>query len=439
MNKSRCQITIPYIMLKPYYSLTLIVLLTFACSLLFAATEKTINLENNNEFSYLHFNVTNSTINKNTIALWVVQGYPNESRFHEFSQRLTENGIEVWMVNILDNLFIPKGVNSTRQLTGQYVAELITRIHQQTNKNVILVAQSYSAIPILRGARLWQKSKPKKRYLTGAVLFSPNLITAIPPLGEKPEYVDIVTQTTIPILLFQSQKNSNRGQLQELLALFQKSNASVYTSVLKNSIAIFYHEDNSPETIRYLQELPDKITASLKLLESSPLPLNNTITIKQTKNRSIPLDSGLKKYQANNPPLKINLKDIDGNDFIRSDYKNRITIINFWATWCKPCLEEIPSLNNLQAKMKGKSFEIISINYAETPETIKKFMKEVKIDFPILIDESGAQAVLWKVYAFPSTFVIAPDGKFHYGVNAGILWDTPEVIKTLKTLYTLKK
>ncbi len=418
----------------PFFLISVILFL-LPNTVTFASTEKTIVLSNDTEFNYTHFSDTNRAIDTNTVALWILPGYPNESRFHEFSKRLNKNGIEVWIVNILDNLFLPKGVNSTRQLSGKYVAELIKGIHQRTNKNVIIIAESYSAIPALRGARLWQASKPKIRYLTGAVLFSPNLFTAIPPLGEKPQFVDIATQTTIPILLYQSQKNSSRGQVQQLLANFHQSNASVYTTILKNAIAIFYHEDTTPETLHYLQELPKKISSSLKLLESSPLPLFSKSNNTKTNNKVIPLDSGLKKYTAKNNPLAINLNDINGKKFIKSNYKNQITIINFWATWCKPCLEEIPSLNRLQAKMKDKPFEIISINYAETPETIKKFMKIVKIDFPILIDEPGEQAVKWKVYAFPSTFVIAPDGKFKYGVNAGILWDTPEVINTLNKLY----
>jgi len=401
-------------------------------------TEKVITLANDTEFSYLHFPIASNASNTNTVALWIVPGYPHQQRFFEFSQRLSDNGIEVWMINILDNLFMPKGINSTRQLSGKYVSELITRIHKKTNKNVLLIAESYSAIPVLRGAFQWQKSRPSKRYLTGAVLFSPNLFEAIPSLGDKPKFVDVAARTTIPILLYQSQKNNTRGQLMELLTSLQNNNASVFTTMLKNSIAIFYHEDKTSETLSYLKKLPIKIVSSLTLLESSPLPLFNDATKLNIKNKSILLDSALKKYQAKNAPVDINLKTVFGKDYHKSNYKNQITIVNFWATWCKPCLEEIPSLNRLHAKMKNTPFEIIAINYGEKPAAILNFMKIVKVDFPILIDESGEQAVKWNVYAFPSTFVIGPDGKFHYGVNAGILWDTPEVIATLNQLANTK-
>lgn len=135
------------------------------------------------------------------------------------------------------------------------------------------------------------------------------------------------------------------------------------------------------------------------------------------------------------PPPSIQLTDVFGKRLTRDQYRGKVTIVNFWATWCKPCLEEIPSLNRLQQQFPDRSrFEILSINYAQSAMVIKDFMKKVRIDFPVLVDESGKQAARWKVLVFPSTFVIGGDGEFHYGVNAGIMWDTPEVIRTLKQL-----
>lgn len=81
--------------------------------------------------------------------------------------------------------------------------------------------------------------------------------------------------------------------------------------------------------------------------------------------------------------------------------------------------------------MQGKPFELISINYAEKTETIKEFMQMVDVEFPVLLDEQGLEAAKWKVIAFPSTFVIGKDGLIHYGVNAGIEWDTPDVINAV--------
>jgi len=95
-------------------------------------------------------------------------------------------------------------------------------------------------------------------------------------------------------------------------------------------------------------------------------------------------------------------------------------------------VEEIPSLNRLRDAMRDEPFELISVNYAEDRETILSFLERVHVEFPVLLDPEGQTARRWNVIAFPSTFVIGPDGKIHYGINAAMLWDTPSVIDTLR-------
>jgi len=89
--------------------------------------------------------------------------------------------------------------------------------------------------------------------------------------------------------------------------------------------------------------------------------------------------------------------------------------------------------------MNDIPFELISVNYAESPATILEFLKKVDVHFPVLLDETGKQSVRWKVIAFPSTFIIGADGKIHYGVNAAIHWDSPAAIEAIRALYKKTK
>ena len=146
------------------------------------------------------------------------------------------------------------------------------------------------------------------------------------------------------------------------------------------------------------------------------------------------LDSSLKAYVGKPLPQFLDLPDVNGLRVIRDDYKGKVTVVNFWATWCPPCVEEIPSLNRLREAMQGKPFELISIDYAEDTQRVKKFLQQVNVDFPVLLDSDGKVAASWGALVFPSTFVIGPDGMIYYGVNGGILWDSPEVIGTLNGL-----
>lgn len=88
----------------------------------------------------------------------------------------------------------------------------------------------------------------------------------------------------------------------------------------------------------------------------------------------------------------------------------------------------------MRSKMSDSPFELISINYAEENSDIQSFMKRVRVDFPVLLDQDGRFAREWKVISYPSTFIIDPKGVIRYGVNAAIDWDDPEVIAKLKSL-----
>ena len=125
------------------------------------------------------------------------------------------------------------------------------------------------------------------------------------------------------------------------------------------------------------------------------------------------------------------------NRFTRRNFTGQVTVVNFWASWCGPCVEEIPALNRLREHMEDRPFELISINYAEKPEQIREFMNMVKVDFPVLLDEDGSYSAQWNVLVYPATFVIAPDGRIAFGVNGAIEWDSEEVTSKLEQL--LKK
>jgi thiol-disulfide isomerase/thioredoxin len=133
-------------------------------------------------------------------------------------------------------------------------------------------------------------------------------------------------------------------------------------------------------------------------------------------------------------PLKINLKTASGQSFIRENFTGKVTLVNFWASWCGPCVEEIPALNRLREHMKDRPFELISINYAEKPQQIREFLNMVRVDFPVLLDEDGSYSAKWNVLVYPATFVIATNGEIVYGVNGAIEWDSEEITGKLEAL-----
>ena len=384
------------------------------------------------ELSLLRFNAEGADL-----IIWVSPGFGNHERAYDVAEKISQRGIEVWHIDLAESLFLPQSTGTLRGLDGRYVAGLISEAHRQTGKRVTLMTRSYAALPVLKGARLWQQraaGHPDSNYLTGAILFSPELYSQIPPLGQEPVYDPIASSTNIPIMLYQSGRRGNRWQLERTLEKLAAGGAPVHIRILPGVTGVFYIKDVSEETAAVLARLPAEIERVVGMLERIPTPANvNSLSAGPA---SVPgsLDITLKPFTARMQPLAINLASASGERFVREDFTGRVTLVNFWASWCGPCVEEIPALNRLRESMTGKPFELISINYAEKPEQIRDFLDMVEVDFPVLLDEDGSYSAKWNVLVYPATFVIGTDGNIVYGVNGAIEWDSREIIDKLAAL-----
>jgi len=109
-------------------------------------------------------------------------------------------------------------------------------------------------------------------------------------------------------------------------------------------------------------------------------------------------------------PLKaFSLRDLDGNKISLEDYYGKPLIINFWATWCRPCEKEMPLLNET-AINASNYLNVIGINVEEDRNTVLKFTENHLIDFPVLLDPDGKIADQFVVNGFPTTFFIDGNG-----------------------------
>ena len=129
------------------------------------------------------------------------------------------------------------------------------------------------------------------------------------------------------------------------------------------------------------------------------------------------------------PPLS--LQDLDGRPHRLEDYRGKVVLINFWATWCGPCREEMPSMNNLRASLAGRPFVVLAVNLAEPEARIRRFMEEVPLDFLILLDRDTAVAKAWKARILPASFLVGADGRIRYSVLGEIDWSQARVRKAI--------
>lgn len=120
-----------------------------------------------------------------------------------------------------------------------------------------------------------------------------------------------------------------------------------------------------------------------------------------------------------------------------SDHRGKVVLVNIWATWCPPCIEELPSLQNLYVKMKekGQPFEILAVDIdALGAEPVRKFVDRFKLTFPIPLDPRGTIKKLYRTTGIPETFIVDKRGILVKKVIGVIDWSKPEVVQFFQTL-----
>ena len=132
------------------------------------------------------------------------------------------------------------------------------------------------------------------------------------------------------------------------------------------------------------------------------------------------------------PPLA--LTDQHGTHHTLTAYQGRVVLVNFWATWCEPCREEMPALQQLQNRLGKERLVVLAVNYGESLEKVQKFVGEVPVDLPILLDRHMDTAKSWQVRVLPTSFVLGPDGKIRYSVVGGLEWGDVHIVKLLAAL-----
>ena len=142
----------------------------------------------------------------------------------------------------------------------------------------------------------------------------------------------------------------------------------------------------------------------------------------------------LKAYRGSLDNPVIELPDMQGRVHRLEEYRGNIVLVQFWATYCAPCRTEMPTMNRLIEKMRGKPFKILTVNMAEPVEQVQAFLDEVPVDFTVLLDADGGTLGRWKVFAAPANFILDKNGKIIYTLYGAIEWDSEAMVRRLGEL-----
>ncbi len=128
------------------------------------------------------------------------------------------------------------------------------------------------------------------------------------------------------------------------------------------------------------------------------------------------------------------LRGADGRNVRLDELRGQVVLVNFWATWCGPCREEMPRLNSLSEKYRKSGFVLLGVNIDDDPRTAIATAAKLNVGFPVLLDTDKKVSKLYDLSTMPSTVVIDRDGKMrflHRGYRAGVEGDYEQQIRGL--------
>lgn len=139
------------------------------------------------------------------------------------------------------------------------------------------------------------------------------------------------------------------------------------------------------------------------------------------------------------PTPDFTLPTPEGKKLSLRDFRKKIVFLNFWASWCEPCREEMPAMERLYQEFKSRNFVILAVNVKDRRQDALAFMKELKLTYPVVLDPDGQVGLLYGAWGLPTTYLIGPKGE---GLARGwgpAEWYSPGARKLIKTLLDEKK
>jgi thiol-disulfide isomerase/thioredoxin len=103
--------------------------------------------------------------------------------------------------------------------------------------------------------------------------------------------------------------------------------------------------------------------------------------------------------------------DLDGQPLDLTNYRGKVVLLDFWATWCAPCRDEIPHFVGFQDKYRGQGFQVIGISMDDGPQPVREFYKEFKLNYPVALGNEKLAQAYGGVLGLPITFLIGRDGR----------------------------
>lgn len=374
----------------------------------------------------------------NTLFLWLYSEAGPQKSEHIIAQQLAKNNIEVWRVDLFSAHFLPVASSSMDRIPETDISELIDYAYKQSGKKIIPVTTGRGTLPILKGTHLWQAQHPASTALAGVILMSPKFFIETPDPGIEGKLLPIVNQTNLPLFILQPEKSPWYWKLDKTIPALEKSGSDVFVKRIKGVRDRYYFRpDATADEKQKTKKLAASLKQAAKYLAALPYVKRRVAITKNTKPKikTGKKERQLKAFQGNPNPPALKLPGLNKKIVDLKELKGQVVLVNFWASWCPPCVHEMPSMQRLQNRFAAKGFTILGVNMAEDKKTVRHFLKtKVSVQFPILFDSDGVALKSWGVFAFPTSYVIDKKGKIRFAIFGGVDWEKESILKKIKAL-----
>ena len=126
--------------------------------------------------------------------------------------------------------------------------------------------------------------------------------------------------------------------------------------------------------------------------------------------------------------------NLSGQRHTLDDYQGEVILVNFSATWCPPCLIEMPSMQRLKQALADTPFSILAVNSKESKEKVWRFQRMLDVDFTMLLDKTGQAGEDWNIAVYPTSYLIDPSGHIRYVAYGALEWDSDAVRQVINDL-----
>ena len=381
-----------------------------------------------------------------TLMLWL----PSERGFGPGYMPVTLDlaalDLDVWVTHLHESYIIPTGRYSLAEVELPDLVELVDIARERGYEELFIISSGRGAQLALKLSYMWQRNSNSVDFIKGLLLFSPHIIHGKTEIGKQAEYMEIALYSNLPVYLLQAQYSTKFVRSQEIAQQLQRGGSPTYIHFIHGVQGGFHmrpDEDLTDRDLNMRAQLAMVLQNATNLLrQTRAAPFNDQYRIAQSESSSAGIEDrapGLHPYKGEKRAPPLQLTDMDGEAVKLADYSGKVLLVNFWATWCGPCVEEIPSLSRLAERMKDKPFKVVAVNIGESHQVISEFIQSIPVNFDILMDTNGQSVRDWKVYAYPSNFLVDRSGQIQYAYRGALKWDAPGIVNTIEQLFKLNK